>query len=106
MPGEHDIIDEDNGKAYLERYGKNTKGAGWYCFRRRGVHFIGLVNVANLKAGGMGSLGAEQLAWLADDLKGKSGLNADRRLRAYPALDRLSGMGLGHGRSARRRSPC
>jgi hypothetical protein len=35
------------------------------------VHFIGLVNVANLKAGGMGSLGDEQLAWLADDLKGK-----------------------------------
>jgi 3',5'-cyclic AMP phosphodiesterase CpdA len=36
------------------------------------VHFIGLVNVVNLKAGGMGNLGDEQLAWLADDLKGKS----------------------------------
>ncbi len=71
VPGEHDVIDEENGKAYLERYGKNTKGTGWYSFDAGGVHFIGLVNVANLKAGGMGSLGDEQLAWLADDLKGK-----------------------------------
>jgi len=71
VPGEHDVIDEENGKAYLERYGKMTKGTGWYSFDAGGVHFIGLVNVANLKAGGMGSLGDEQLAWLADDLKGK-----------------------------------
>jgi 3',5'-cyclic AMP phosphodiesterase CpdA len=71
VPGEHDLIDEDNGKAYLDRFGKNTKGGGWYSFDAGGVHFIGLVNVANLKAGGMGSLGDEQLAWLADDLKGK-----------------------------------
>ena len=71
VPGEHDVIDEENGKAYLDRYGKNTKGTGWYSFDAGGVHFIGLVNVANLKAGGMGSLGDEQLAWLADDLKGK-----------------------------------
>jgi 3',5'-cyclic-AMP phosphodiesterase len=70
VPGEHDVIDE-NGKAYLERYGKNAKGAGWYAFDQAGVHFIGLVNVVNLKAGGMGNLGAEQLAWLADDLKDK-----------------------------------
>ena len=33
------------------------------------MHFIGLVNVANLKAGGLGSLGSEQLEWLEDDLK-------------------------------------
>jgi len=72
VPGEHDLIDEANGKAYLERYGKNAKGSGWYSFDQGGAHFIGLVNVANLKAGGMGSLGDEQLAWLAEDLKGKS----------------------------------
>jgi 3',5'-cyclic-AMP phosphodiesterase len=29
VPGEHDIVDEGTGKAYLERYGKNTKGSGW-----------------------------------------------------------------------------
>ena len=45
VPGEHDVIDEDDGKAYLDRYGKNTKGAGWYSFDQAGVHFIGLVNV-------------------------------------------------------------
>jgi Icc protein len=72
VPGEHDVIDEGQGKAYLERYGRNAKGAGWYAFDQAGVHFIGLVNVVDLKAGGMGNLGAEQLAWLADDLAGRS----------------------------------
>ena len=33
------------------------------------MHFVGLVNVVNLKAGGLGNLGDEQLAWLEDDLK-------------------------------------
>ena len=72
VPGEHDMIDEDRGKAYLERYGKGSKGAGWYSFDDHGVHFIGLVNVVDLKAGGLGNLGAEQLAWLEADLKDKS----------------------------------
>ena len=69
VPGEHDLLDDDQGRAYLDRYGKNTKGAGWYSFNQNGVHFIGLVNVVNLKAGGLGLLGPEQLAWLADDVK-------------------------------------
>jgi 3',5'-cyclic-AMP phosphodiesterase len=60
VPGEHDVLDDD-GKQFLERYGKGTKGAGWYSFDKKGVHFIGLVNVLNLKAGGLGSLGHEQL---------------------------------------------
>jgi 3',5'-cyclic AMP phosphodiesterase CpdA len=72
VPGEHDVIDEDRGKAYLDRYGKNAKGAGWYSFDQAGVHFIGLVNVLDLKAGGLGNLGDEQLAWLEDDVRGKS----------------------------------
>jgi 3',5'-cyclic AMP phosphodiesterase CpdA len=72
VPGEHDVIDEGQGKAYLERYGKSAKGAGWYSFDQAGVHFIGLVNVVDLKAGGMGNLGAEQLAWFAADLADRS----------------------------------
>jgi 3',5'-cyclic AMP phosphodiesterase CpdA len=72
VPGEHDLIDENQGKAYLDRYGKGSKGAGWYSFDDHGVHFIGLVNVVDLKAGGLGNLGAEQLAWLEADLKSKS----------------------------------
>jgi 3',5'-cyclic AMP phosphodiesterase CpdA len=71
VPGEHDIIDE-GAKLYLERYGRGAKGDGWYSFDAGGMHFIGLVNVKNLQGGGMGQLGEEQLAWLADDLKGKS----------------------------------
>jgi len=52
VPGEHDVIGDD-GKQYLERFGKNTRGGGWYSFEKKGVHFIGLVHVTNLKAGGL-----------------------------------------------------
>jgi amicyanin len=68
VPGEHDVLG-DNGKQYLERYGKQTQGDGWFSFDQKGVHFIGLVNVMNLKAGGLGSLGDQQLAWLEKDVK-------------------------------------
>jgi Icc protein len=68
VPGEHDMLNDD-GKQYLERYGKGSKGAGWYSFDQKGVHFIGLVNVLNLKAGGLGTLGHEQLEWMEDDVK-------------------------------------
>jgi Icc protein len=65
VPGEHDTS-VDDGRMYLERYGKGTKGSGWYSFDHKGVHFIGLVNVVQLE--GMGRLGAEQLAWLKQDV--------------------------------------
>jgi 3',5'-cyclic-AMP phosphodiesterase len=68
VPGEHDML-EDDGQHYRDRFGKNTQGAGWYSFDKKGVHFIGLVNVINLKAGGLGTLGAEQLAWLKGDVR-------------------------------------
>jgi Icc protein len=68
VPGEHDFIGDD-GKQFRDRYGKNAKGSGWYCFDQKGVHFVGLVNVMNLKAGGLGSLGSEQLEWLEGDVK-------------------------------------
>src|SRR2546423_10639630 len=72
VPGEHDV-GVDGGASYLERYGKGTQrgrdGGGWYSFDHSGVHFIGLVNVLNLKAGGLGSLRAEQLDWIERDVK-------------------------------------
>jgi Icc protein len=71
VPGEHDVLNDD-GKNYLARFGKNTNGAGWYSFDQGGVHFIGLVNVVNMKAGGLGTLGDEQLEWLERDVKGLS----------------------------------
>jgi 3',5'-cyclic-AMP phosphodiesterase len=68
VPGEHDVIG-DEGQQYRDRYGKGSKGAGWYSFDQKGVHFIGLVNVVNLKAGGLGNLGGDQLEWLEADVK-------------------------------------
>ena len=72
VPGEHDVIDEGTGKAYLQRYGKGVQGAGWHSFDQNGIHFIGLVNVVNLKSGGLGNLGNEQLEWLENDVKSLS----------------------------------
>ena len=69
VPGEHDTS-VDDGKQYLDRYGKGTKGKGWYSLDHKGVHFVGLVNVIQLE--GMGQLGDEQIAWLKDDLRGLS----------------------------------
>lgn len=73
VPGEHDVVG-DGGKLYLERYGKGTKGGGWHSFDYNGVHFLGLVNVLDLKAKAMGDLGAEQLEWLKNNV---AGLSAD-----------------------------
>ncbi len=68
VPGEHDILNDD-GKQFRERFAKDSKGDGWYSFDHSGIHFIGLVNVQNLKAGGLGSLGNDQLEWLEQDVK-------------------------------------
>src|SRR5215468_807648 len=82
VPGEHDVVDADLGKAYMERYGKRVqaKGTGWYSFDKNGVHFVGLVNVANLKSGGMGIL------------------DADRAVCPHPAMDCGGELGLGNRR--------
>jgi Icc protein len=66
-PGENDVF-ADGGKEYLGRFAAG--GPGWQSFDYAGVHFIGLVNVLNFKAGRLGSLGAEQLAWLQKDVAG------------------------------------
>ena len=79
VPGEHDVF-ADDGQLYLERFGRGTLGQGWQSFDYQGVHFIGLINVLNLKQGsgtglggnGFGQLGQEQLAWLDKDVKGLS----------------------------------
>jgi Icc protein len=71
VPGEHDTISDD-GKAFFERFGRHQTTDGWYSFDQGGIHFVGLVNVLNLKAGGLGSLGSDQLEWLEGDLKSKS----------------------------------
>jgi len=69
VPGEHDTS-VDDGKQYLERYGKGTKGRGWYSFDHKGVHFVGLSNVQATEA--LGKLGSDQIDWLEADLKSRS----------------------------------
>ncbi|WP_199535738.1 metallophosphoesterase family protein [Dyella psychrodurans] len=71
VPGEHDVIG-DNGAEFFRRFGERQQAGGWYSFDQGGVHFVGLINVLNLKAGGLGSLGEDQLAWLKNDLAGLS----------------------------------
>ncbi|AJP57689.1 metallophosphoesterase [Pandoraea vervacti] len=86
VPGEHDVIGDD-GRAFFARFSSvssvssvsrisriapDDRSTGWYSFDQQGVHFIALVNVLNLKPGGMGYLGDTQLAWLAADLKGRT----------------------------------
>jgi len=68
VPGEHDILEED-GKSYLNRFGKGTTGDGWYSFDAGGAHFIGLVNVMDLQANGLGNLGQAQIDWLQRDVQ-------------------------------------
>ncbi len=69
VPGEHDIVGSN--AEYLARFGRGTKGEGWSSFDHRGVHFIGLVNVASQGADkGLGILGVDQLDWLKADVAG------------------------------------
>ena len=75
VPGEHDVIDE-GAKIFGERFQGRQKpgnpGGLYYSFDQNGVHFVGLNNVSDLKAGGLGNLGAAQLTWLEADLKSRA----------------------------------
>jgi hypothetical protein len=71
VPGEHDTTDPTVSE-YFNRFGKASANKGYYSFDHAGVHFIALVNVLQFKAGGLGTLGADQLAWVAADLKARS----------------------------------
>jgi 3',5'-cyclic AMP phosphodiesterase CpdA len=71
VPGEHDTTDPTVTE-YFNRFGKASDNKGYYSFHHAGVHFIALVNVLQFKPGGLGTLGADQLAWVAADLQGRS----------------------------------
>ncbi len=70
-PGEHDTSDATVTE-YFNRFGKASDNKGYYSFDHAGVHFVSLINVLSFKPGGLGTLGDDQLAWVAADLKGKS----------------------------------
>jgi 3',5'-cyclic AMP phosphodiesterase CpdA len=71
VPGEHDVTDGP-GTEFFARFGKPSGNRGYYSFDHQGVHFIALINVMNFKPNGLGALGDDQLAWLKDDLAGRS----------------------------------
>ncbi len=71
VPGEHDTLDA-NAAEYFGRFGAASGNKGYYSFDHGGVHFVALVNVLDFKDGGLGTLGPEQIAWLASDLKARS----------------------------------
>jgi 3',5'-cyclic AMP phosphodiesterase CpdA len=58
LPGEHDAS-LDKGKVYKEIFGES-----YYSFDHKGIHFVALDNVSDLK----GALGQEQIEWLRKDL--------------------------------------
>ena len=71
VPGEHDVTDGP-GDEFFKRFGKASGRKGYYSFDTKGVHFVALVNVMSFKAGGLGALGDDQLAWLKNDLAVRS----------------------------------
>jgi plastocyanin len=71
VPGEHDTSDPGVTE-YFSRFGAASNNKGYYSFDHAGVHFVGLVNVLEFKAGGLGTLGGEQLAWAKADLRARS----------------------------------
>jgi 3',5'-cyclic AMP phosphodiesterase CpdA len=71
VPGEHDTSDSAVTE-YFSRFGKASNNKGYYSFDHAGVHFIGLINVLQFKPGGLGTLGPDQLDWVAADLKHRS----------------------------------
>jgi hypothetical protein len=73
----------DNGKQYLARFGKGTRGNGWFSFDHKGTHFVGLNNVLNIREGGLGVLGDEQIAWMTDDLRAISPARGSSYLRTF-----------------------
>ncbi|HET7133966.1 MAG TPA: metallophosphoesterase [Gammaproteobacteria bacterium] len=70
VPGEHDVIGDD-GRGFFTRF-NGSADRKWYSFDTDGAHFVALTNVLDLKAGGFGRIGMEQLEWLGKDLKGRS----------------------------------
>src|SRR3984893_12888378 len=71
VPGEHDTSDATVTE-YFNRFGKASGNKGYYSFDHAGVHFIALINVLQFKPGGLGTLGADQIAWLTQDLKART----------------------------------
>ncbi len=90
VPGEHDVF-IDQGKRYLEIFGRGTQGSGYYSFDLKGVHFLALANVQQAEGQGgltgLGLLGPEQLAFIKKDL---AALSADTPLVIFSHVPLLA----------------
>ena len=71
LPGEHDVIGAEGPKRFAAAFArKDAAGRGWSSWDQNGAHFVALINVGEGET--MGELGAEQLAWLHDDLASRA----------------------------------
>jgi len=90
VPGEHDVF-VDQGKRYLEVFGRGTQGSGYSSFDLKGVHFLALANVQQAEGQGgltgLGLLGPEQLAFVKKDL---AALSADTPLVIFSHVPLLA----------------
>ena len=102
VPGEHDMVDGNDPRAFLQHFGSGTASSGWYSFDAGGAHFVGLVNSAQLGDMGQGTLGSDQLAWLKKDLAGQFSSTPIVLLSHFPlwALYREWGWGTVDGEAA------
>ena len=57
VPGEHDVVDAAHGQAYMDRYGKDTWGQGWYPSIRTAYISSGSSMSMNLRPAGLAILG-------------------------------------------------
>ncbi|GAO39199.1 putative hydrolase [Sphingomonas changbaiensis NBRC 104936] len=95
VPGEHDIVDGNDPRPFLDRFGRAARGEGWYSFDAGGAHFVALVNSIHLGDRGMGTLGEAQLAWLGQDLAGRSASTPIIVFAHFPLWDLYSDWGWG-----------
>ena len=93
-----------SGKTYLDHYGKGTRARAGTASISTACTSSAWSTSLNLKAGGLGNLGDEQLEWLEDDVQASGREHADRGVRAHPALDASTPSGAGAPRTPRRRS--
>jgi 3',5'-cyclic AMP phosphodiesterase CpdA len=65
LPGEHDVIGSPQN--FNAAFARADAPNGWFSFDQGGIHFLALVNVFNFEVDG--KLGAEQLAFVENDLR-------------------------------------
>jgi 3',5'-cyclic AMP phosphodiesterase CpdA len=64
LPGEHDVIGTP--QHFFDAFARSDAPNGWFSFDQGGIHFLSLVNVFNFEVDG--KLGADQLAFVENDL--------------------------------------